>query len=87
MNDATRYHKPFEHLQVDRAILEIDDEVPPQYEEEFVVVIMLVPMIFALHDTQTDDRVVHFAQGLVVPAVFARGDQAKAHPLSRVART
>jgi hypothetical protein len=39
---------------------------------------VLVPMVLALHDAETDDGIVHLAQRLVVPAVgtriYQRGD-------------
>ena len=38
--------------QINRAIFKIDDEVPLQDEEELVVVVMFVPVVFALHDSR-----------------------------------
>ena len=39
--------------------------------EKFVVLIMLVPMVLALHDTKAHDGRIHLAQGLVVPLIHA----------------
>src|SRR5579864_5973561 len=77
MHDAARHHESLERLQVHRAILEIDDEVPLQDEEELVVLLVLVPVVLALHDAQADDRVVDLAQRLVVPAVLDLRDEAR----------
>ena len=56
---------------IDNAIFEIDQETPVQNEKEFINVLMLVPVVFALHHRQPHDRVVHLAKRLVVPFVFA----------------
>ena len=58
-------------LQINRAIFKIDDEVPLQDEEELVVVVMFVPVVFALHDSQANNGVVHLAERLVIPPVGA----------------
>jgi hypothetical protein len=56
---------------IDNAILEINQESSIQNKEEFINVLMLVPMIFPLHHRQPDDRIVHLAKRLVVPFVLA----------------
>jgi hypothetical protein len=43
------------------AILEIDDELPVQAEEELVIDIVLVPVIFPLHHSQANDGSVRLA--------------------------
>jgi len=55
----------------DNAIFEIDQETSAQDEKEFINILVLVPVIFALHHRQPDDRVVHLAKRLVVPLVCA----------------
>jgi hypothetical protein len=62
-------------LQINGPVFQVDDEVPLEYEEEFVVVVVLVPVIFALQDTQSNNRIIHLTQRLVVPAVRARFDK------------
>src|SRR3712207_4084621 len=39
--------------------------------EEFVIVVMLVPVIFALHDAKSHDRTVHSDRRLVIPLILA----------------
>jgi hypothetical protein len=75
MNDALRDNKPLLLTELDASILEIDDETTFQDKEELVVVVVFVPVILALHDAETNDRIVHLAQRLVVPAVRASRDQ------------
>jgi hypothetical protein len=57
-----------------RLRIEIDQEESLEHEEELVVVLMLVPVILALHDAEPDDRVVHAADRLIPPFVLDRGD-------------
>ena len=56
---------------IDNAIFEIDQEMSVENEKEFINVFVLMPMIFALHHREPDDRIVHFAKRLVVPFVGA----------------
>ncbi len=68
-------HESLQGLQVDRSVLEVDDEMSLEDEKELVVIVVLVPVIFALHHPDADHRVVHFAQRLVVPLVAALRDE------------
>jgi len=78
MDDALRDHEALSLGKLDASLLEIDNETAFKNKEELVVVVVLVPMVLALHDAETDDRIVHMAQRLVVPAVgtriYQRGD-------------
>jgi hypothetical protein len=56
-------------------VFQINDEMTVEDKEELVVVVVLVPVILALHDPKSNDRIVHFAESLVVPTVGARADQ------------
>jgi len=56
----------------DNAILEIDQEMSVENEKEFIDIIVFVPVIFALHYRHPDDRIIHLAQRLIVPFIFAR---------------
>ncbi len=56
---------------IDNTIFEIDQKTSVQNEKEFIDVLVFVPMIFALHDGQPDDSVIHFTKRLVVPFVVA----------------
>ena len=71
MLDAFGNDKSLLWLQINRAIFKIDDEVPLQDEEELVVVVMFVPVVFALHDSQANNGVVHLAERLVIPLLGA----------------
>jgi len=71
MLDALGNDKSLLWLQSNRAIFEIDDEVPFQDKEELVVVVMFVPMVLASHYPQANNGVVHLAERLVIPPVGA----------------
>ena len=60
---------------IDGTILEIDQEPAADHVEELIFVIVFVPMIFAVDDSEPDDRLVHFAQRLVVPLIGAGTDE------------
>ena len=75
MDDALRDNKALSLSKLDASILEIDDETTFEDKEELVVVVVFVPVILALHDAEPNDRIVHLAQRLVVPAVGTRRDQ------------
>ena len=64
-------NKALPRSKIDNAILEIDQEMSVQNEKEFINILVFVPVIFALHHRQPDDRVVHLAKRLVVPLVCA----------------
>jgi hypothetical protein len=51
----------------DSAILEIDQELTFNDVEKFIVVVVFVPVIFSLDDTETDDGLVHLTESLVIP--------------------
>ena len=72
MLDSFRNDKSLLWLQIDRAIFEIDDKVPLQDKEELVVVVMFVPVVLALDDSQANNGVVHLAERLVIPFIRAR---------------
>ena len=69
MNDALWHNKALLLGKLDTSILEINDETTVEDKEELVVIVVLVPMVFALHDAEANDRIVHFTQRLVVPGV------------------
>jgi hypothetical protein len=48
VHHAFRHHEALPRGQIDGAILEIDQEVAFDDVEEFVVVVVLVPVVFAL---------------------------------------
>lgn len=75
MPNALRYDNAFSWGQLDGAIFEIDQETPAQDMKELVFILVLMPVILALHDTQTHDGFIHLAERLVVPLIRASRDQ------------
>src|SRR5258707_14017827 len=71
MLDAFGNDKSLLWLQINRAIFKIDDEVPLQDKEKLVVVVMFVPVVFALHDSQANNGVVHLTERLGIPFIGA----------------
>ena len=55
--------------------LKIDDEKALEDKEELVIGIVLMPVIFSLHDPEPHDGIVHLAEGLVIPLILDRLDQ------------
>jgi hypothetical protein len=53
------------------SVLQVDQELAFDNVEEFVVMMVLVPVVFALNDGDADDGFIDFAEGLVEPLVFA----------------
>jgi hypothetical protein len=76
MHSPFRDDNAFAGRQIDAAVLEIDQKLPTYDIKKLIFVLMLVPMILALDHTESHDRFVYLAEGLVVPAISARIDQA-----------
>ena len=53
MDHAFRHDESLERPQIDRTVLEIDDEMAFEDEEELIVIVMLVPVILALQNPET----------------------------------
>src|SRR5580700_7492928 len=45
VHDALRHDEALVRLELDRALLEVDDEAPLEHEEELIVVVVLVPVV------------------------------------------
>src|SRR5690348_1302798 len=54
------------------AAFEVNQQLPFDNVEKLIIIVMLVPVIFALYHTKTDDRAIHLTESLVVPLVGAR---------------
>ena len=67
VHDAFGHDESLARLQHDSPILEIDQEKSLDDVEELVEIVVLVPVILSLHDTDSHDRVVDPAQRLVEP--------------------
>jgi hypothetical protein len=57
-------------IELDGLVFEIDEELAFDGEEELVVIVVLVPVVFAFDNADADDGVVDHAKGLVEPHVF-----------------
>src|SRR4029077_6712549 len=75
VNHAFGHDKSLQRLQLDCPVLQVDQEVTLEDEEDLVVIVVPVPVLSALQDTEPDDRVVHLAESLVVPAILALGHE------------
>ena len=71
MQDAFRDHHSLARIQFDGAAFEVDEQAAIGDVEEFVIVVVLVPVIFALDDTEPYYGIVHLAERLVVPLELA----------------
>jgi len=71
MPHTSGHHETLSRVESDNAIFKIDQKIPVENEKELIDVVVLVPMVFALHHRHPHDRVVHLAERLVVPLIFA----------------
>ena len=58
-----------------RLRLQIDQERAVENEEELVVIGVLMPVIFPLHDSEANNGLVHANERLIVPRIPNRGDE------------
>src|SRR5207248_11359315 len=72
---TTWNHRAVPQHQHDYAIFESDEEPPIKHEEEFVDVVVFMPVILTLHHGHPDNRIVHLTKRLVVPFVGASVSQ------------
>ena len=72
MPNASRDDKSLLRSQLHRPIFQIDKEQSFHHVEEFIEIIVFVPMIFTLHDTKADHRVIYATQRLVEPGMADR---------------
>jgi len=75
MPNPFRHDETLPRPKINDLVFKVDQEMAVENKEEFVDVIMLVPVVFALQNAQPHDRVVHLTKSLVVPFVRARIDQ------------
>ena len=75
MNDAPRDNEALLMPKLNTSLLEVDNETALKDKEKLVVVVVFVPVVFALHDPETNDRIVYLTQRLVVPGVGTGRDQ------------
>ena len=72
MANASRDDKSPLRSELHRPIFQIDNEQSGDDVEEFIEIIVFVPMIFTFHDTKADDRLVYPTQCLIEPGVLPR---------------
>jgi hypothetical protein len=75
MHHALGHDEALLGFEGDRAAFQIDDELPGDDIKKLIVGVVLVPVIFALDDSQANDRFVDAAEGLVVPGKLALIDE------------
>ena len=75
MLNAPRDDKTLLRSQIDGSTFQIDQETAFYDVKEFIDVGMFVPMVFTFDNSEPNDGIIHLAQGLVPPLVFAFVDQ------------
>ena len=75
MDDTFWHHKTLLRHQFYNFVFKIYKELALENEKEFVIIVMLVPMVLALHDSESNHRIVNFGKSLVVPLIGACFDQ------------
>ena len=61
MHDALRNDKALSRTKLDHPIFKIDQQSAFEDEEELVVAIMFMPVVFTLNDANPDDGFVYLA--------------------------
>src|SRR5260370_7172076 len=67
MQHSLRNNRALSRTKFNRATFEINQELPLDHIEKFVIVIVLVPVILALHNPKTNHGTIHLANTLFVP--------------------
>jgi len=75
MDYALRNNEALARLQCHATILKVDEKLAIQTEKELIIVVVFMPVIFALHYAKAYDRAIDLTQSLVVPAIADRGSQ------------
>src|SRR5260370_18440155 len=71
MQHSLRNNRALSRTKFIRAPFEINQELPLDHIEKFVIVIVLVPVILALHNPKTNHGTIHLPDSLVGPLVLA----------------
>jgi hypothetical protein len=75
MHYPFRNRKPLSRCELDRLAFQVDYETPLDHVKELILLVVFMPVEFALHDAEPYDAVVHSAQRLVIPRVLAGIDE------------
>lgn len=67
MHHPSRYGYALMGIQFNRSLFRIDEQLSLDDKKEFIVVIMLVPVVFSLDDPQPHYALVHPGQRLIEP--------------------
>lgn len=70
MDDPLWHDKSLPGLKLNGLLLKVDDEATLKNKEKLIVIVVLVPVVFALHHTQTNYGVIDLAQSLIEPLSF-----------------
>ena len=49
---------------------QVDQKLSLKAEEELIIFVMLMPVIFALHHAKPNDRAVHLTERLILPLIL-----------------
>jgi hypothetical protein len=63
--------KSLSRREFNRVVFKVDQQLSLYDIKEFVIVVVLVPVILSLHNTETNHRIIYLTEGLVVPLVLA----------------
>src|SRR6266699_5033680 len=72
MHCSLRNDKSMSRRKLDCVMFKIDQQLTLDNIKELVVLVVLVPMIFALYDAEPHHRILYLAESLVIPAILAR---------------
>ena len=72
MYHGPRHDKSLTWRELDDAILKIDQQPAGDDIKKLIILIVFVPMVFPFNYADPNDRVIHFAQGLIEPFEFDR---------------
>src|SRR3954451_16050583 len=70
MLGSLRNHKSLTRRKRHSAIFEINEQLALNDIKEFIVLLVLMPVILALDDAEANHRVVHLTKGLVKPLIL-----------------
>jgi len=77
MNYPPWHDKALLRIQLDRPVFQVDEKASLDDIKEFIVFVVLVPMILALKYAEPHHRVVYPAERLIVPLIFAGIDESR----------
>jgi hypothetical protein len=77
VENSLGHDKSFLRTKLNGSTLQIEDQQAFQHKEEFIINIVLVPVMFAVPDAETDDGVIDPAKSLVTPIHLACVDHGR----------